>query len=84
MVSKTIEKALDAWEYCIMLNGRADFAVNDLLEDICKKYNKKYLSYHEDGDDDPIYHTICNLTSAQRREFIKGAYAIAEKEGGKR
>ena len=71
--------AIIEWCRCIEINARADFAVNELLEDICRKYGKKYLSLHE--DDDPIYHTLCNLTNAQRREFIRGAQAIAEKEG---
>lgn len=68
----TAEKAMEAWEELAFLNTRTDYKVNDLLEKIA---GSKYLTSEADPDD-PIYHTILNLTTSERREFLKGCERI--------
>ncbi len=74
----TPEAALKAWWECVELGAKQDMKVNNLLMRICWDNGITYLYGDEhDNDDDPIWHTICNLTNSQRREFIKECKRIA-------
>ena len=77
MKKGTPQEAIEAWWECVELGAKQDMEVNDLLMRICQKNNITYLYGDEhDNDEDPIWHTICNLTNSLRREFIKGCRLI--------
>ena len=67
----TPKRAIEAWAELAFMNGRTDAAVNDLLEEIA---GSKYLTSEQ--DDDPIWHTITNLTNSERRRFLAGCDRI--------
>lgn len=71
----TTANAMEAWSELAMKNDRTDAAVNNLLEEIA---GSKYLTGEQ--DDDPIYHTIENLTDMERRVFLDGCEEIREQE----
>lgn len=64
-MSKPIDiQILDYWWDAVMIDGRADRQVNDLLENFVKRKGHVY-----DGSD--IYRTIRNLTKSEQRNLLK-------------
>ena len=74
-IAATVENAMEAWCELAFKNMKTDGEVNDLLEEIA---GSKYLT--SEDSDDPIYHTILNLTNSERRAFLKGCERIKAEE----
>ena len=64
MKERLIDAIMNYWFDCIMLNGKADRLINNLLEDYVRESGRTY-----DGTD--IYRTVENLSKSQQRKLLK-------------